>query len=258
MSDLISESHYELIAGYALDTLTAEERLATEGLLAADPALQEALAQYQAVMAMMAEATTPVKAPATLRSRIMQAVEPPTHLTPHPSDRPIATVTRLPRRSPNWYGLTAGAAALMAVAFSIDNYRLRQQVGKTQTEMAQLAIAEEHKHQYDAFRLKAKAEDDPAKGLVAVNLKKGEVEISLDDLPPLKPDEAYHLWAFTKDNKKILFGRFTPSANGAINETIVLRPEDYPSGIQFMRVSREPSVTPPDPSRRVLVLTSES
>jgi anti-sigma-K factor RskA len=265
MSDLTSESHYELIAGYALDTLTAEERLATEALLAADPALQEALAHYQAVMGMMAAATAPVKAPAALRSRIMQAVTDPATLAPlepHQSDRPIAPVTRLPRRrSPNWYGLAAGAAALMAVAVGIDNYRLRQQANQAQTTIAQLELAKaaEKLHEnYYAFQLKPKTADGDAIGLVAVNLEKGQAELALYDLPPLNPDEAYHLWAFTKDKKKVLFGRFTPSANGKINATIALRPEDYPGGILFMRVSREPAVTPPDPSRRVLVLTSES
>jgi Anti-sigma-K factor rskA len=268
MSDLISESHYELIAGYALETLTADEQRLTEGLLAADPALQAVLAQDQAVMGMLAEATAPVKAPAGLRSRIMQAVEQPavaqpaTHapLAPHLSDR-AAPVTRWPRRSRHWYGLAAGAAALLTLTLGIDNYHLRQQANQAQTTIAQLKLvqdAEKLHQKYYAFRLKPKDTDGSAMGLVAVNLEKGQAELSLDDLPPLNPDEAYHLWAFTKDKKKVLFGRFNPSPSGAINQTIVLRPEDYPEGILFMRVSREPAVTPPDPSRRVLVLTSES
>lgn len=268
MSDLTSESHYELIAGYALGTLTADEQSATEALLAADPALQEVLAQDQAVMGLIAEATAPVKAPPGLRSQIMQAAEQramaePTSiapLAPHQSDR-SAPVPRWPRRSRNWYGLAAGAAALLTLALGIDNYRLRQQASQTQSKLAQLEMiqASEQLHQkYYAFRMKPKDANAPSMGLVAVNLEKGQAELALDDLPPLGPDEAYHLWAFTKDKKKMLFGRFTPSENGAINQTIALRPEDYPEGILFMRVSREPAVTPPDPSRRVLVLTSES
>ncbi len=260
MSDLISESHYELIAGYALGTLTASERLTTEALLAADPALQAALAHYQAVMGLMAEATAPVKAPADLRSRIMQAVEQQLPLAPHPFDHPIATVTQLPRRSRNWYRFAAGAAALLTLALGLDNYRLRQQVGQVQAAIQQLEAAKEseEEHEYYAFRLKAQVEDSPAMGLVAVNLNQGNMEIALDGMPALNPDEAYHLWAFTKDKQKVLCGRFTPSPTGSINETIAVRPEDYPSDIEFMRVSREPAATPSDPSQRVLVLSSES
>jgi Anti-sigma-K factor rskA len=272
MSDLTSESHYELIAGYALGTLTADEQRLTEGFLAADPALREVLAQDQAVMGLMAEATAPVKAPAGLRSRIMQAaeqqavehraVEPSATLAPlepHQSNR-AAPVTRWNRRSGHWYGLATGTAALLTLALGIDNYRLRQQASQAQAKISQLELAQtaEKLHEkYYAFRLKPKDANGSSMGLVAVNLEKGQAELALDALPPLEPNEAYHLWAFTKDKKKMLFGRFTPSESGAINQTISLRPEDYPEGILFMRVSREPAVTPPDPSRRVLVLTSE-
>ncbi len=253
MSDLISESHHELIVGYALKTLTPEEMRSAERLLAENPAWQQELAEYQAAMGLLAESWA-VKAPEGLRSRILTAIDGPTQPT---SASVKSARVRSPRR--RWRGAWAIAAAVLTLALGLDNYRLRQQTGQIQAKVDQLSAKlreHEKKPDYYAFQLKGKGDNAQAMGLVAVDLDESELQVSLSNLPPIEPDEAYHLWAFTKADK-ILCGRFSPTERGLVNEKITVRAEDYPSGILYMRVSLEPAVTPPDPSRRVLVLTSE-
>jgi Anti-sigma-K factor rskA len=252
MSDLISESHHELIVGYALKTLTPEEMRSAEQLLAENPAWQQELAEYHAVMGLLAE-TSSVKAPEGLRSRILTAIDGPRQ----PASAPSARVRSLRRR--RWSQGVWVAAAAVLLALGLDNYRLRQHMGQIQAQLDQISTKlreHEEKPNYYAFQLKGKAENAEAMGLVAVDLDESELQVSLSNLPPIEPDEAYHLWAFTKDGK-ILCGRFSPTERGSINEKISVRAEDYPSGILYMRVSREPAVTPPDLLRRILVLTSE-
>jgi hypothetical protein len=77
-------------------------------------------------------------------------------------------------------------------------------------------------------------------------------------LPPLSDEEAYYLWAFTANQKKIFCGRFNTDASGQLVEQLSVRPEEYSDPIKFMRISREPVVTLPNSQQRVLVLTSES
>ncbi|NJM48981.1 MAG: hypothetical protein HC860_24785 [Alkalinema sp. RU_4_3] len=256
MSDLISDSHYELIIGYALKTLTPEEMRSAERLLAQNPAWQRELAEYQAVMGLLAE-TSAVKAPARLRSRILTAIG-----SEQPASQSVSTVRATRRRSVRRRGSQwgwAAAAAVLALVLGLDNYRLRQKTGQIQAKLDQLSAKvqkQAEKPDYYAFQLKGKGDNAQAMGLVAVDLDENQIQVSLSNLPPIDQDEAYHLWAFTKDNK-ILCGRFGATELGSINEKVVVRAEDYPSDILYMRVSREPAVTPPDPSRRVLIMTSE-
>ncbi len=253
MSDLISESHHELIVGYALKTLTPEEMRSAERLLAENPAWQQELLEYQAVMGLLAE-TSSVKAPEGLRSRILTAIDGPFQAASAPVKSTRVRSTK--RRGSRWAWV---AAAGVLLALGLDNYRLRQQAGQIQAKVDQLSAKlreHEEKPDYHAFQLKGKGDNAEAMGLVAVDLDESELQVSLSNLPPIEQDEAYHLWAFTKDNK-VLCGRFSPTERGSVNEKISVRAEDYPSGILYMRISREPVVTPPDPSRRVLVMTSE-
>jgi hypothetical protein len=79
----------------------------------------------------------------------------------------------------------------------------------------------------------------------------------LTNLPPLPPQEAYYVWAFTKD-KKIFCGKFNTNASGELVAQLPIPVHEYNSRVLFMRISQEPATLPATPHQKVLVMTSES
>jgi anti-sigma factor ChrR (cupin superfamily) len=74
MSDPISDHNQELIAGYALRSLTQAEMQQVAAMVAEDPQLQALLNEYQSLMAVMAE-PPPRKEPDGLKARILGSID---------------------------------------------------------------------------------------------------------------------------------------------------------------------------------------
>ncbi len=103
----------ELLSGYALDALAAEEMRAIEAHLSGCEVCQRELAQLREVTGVLAEGVTAVEPPAALRSRILDAV------------RPSPRALIVPRQ---WtLGFSVVAAALLVVLGGVSlslNHRL--------------------------------------------------------------------------------------------------------------------------------------
>jgi Anti-sigma-K factor rskA len=256
----------ELLTGYVLNALSCDEKTELESYLEDNPELIQRLDSLQEIMGLMAHSAR-MPAPPQLREKVLAiphtpavsgspASGLPASGTPGLDQSPLVNRTHR-RRSPlTWQKVGAAIAALLVITLGIETFRMHQQLTSLETELAEY---EEQPSEKDyTFELKSKQVGSIAVAKVVVDIDAGEVIVGVQHLPPLPAGEAYHLWAFTADQKKILCGRFTTDASGQLVERLSFQPEDYASQIKFMRISREPAVTPPDAKRRVLVMTSES
>jgi anti-sigma-K factor RskA len=243
-----SERLEELMSGYVLDALTPEETVEFEQYLCNDLTLIKRLNQMQEMAALLTRSQTP---PSELRAKL-QKISQATEQSPQP--RPIVQ----PQPPIAKWKLLGAIGALALLILGIDNMRLRHQLFASRTQVTTLqASAAAHEEEDYTFELKAKQAGSNAEAIVVFDADEGVLFVGAKNLPPLPADEAYHLWAFTKDNQKILCGQFNTDDSNQLTQQFSVRPEDYQENVVFMRISREPRVTPPDASRRVLVLTSE-
>jgi anti-sigma-K factor RskA len=250
----------DLLAGYALSALTPEETAELESYLAANPDLRQKVDALQEVMGLMAGSAR-MTAPPHLRSRILAIphtpmlkqtpLEQPPQLGHHPqSDQhPIKG-----QRRSGAQRIGAAIAALLLVTLGVNNYLLYQRLTFLEAEVAEHQASESNY----TFELKSQKAGSNAVAKVVIDIDAGELIVGVRGLPPLSAEEAYYLWAFTANQKKIFCGRFNTDASGQLVEQLSVRPEEYSDPIKFMRISREPVVTLPNSQQRVLVLTSES
>jgi anti-sigma-K factor RskA len=246
----------ELMSGYVLDALTPEETAEFEQYLRNDLTLIQRTNQMQEIVGLLPHSTQ-IKAPPELRTKI-QKISQATAIAPAqpPQLRPIGQ--RQSRRSRTLWKLLGAIGALALLILGLDNLRLRYQLATATRQVTTLqASVAEHEEEDYTFELAAKQAGSKALATIVFDADRGVMFVGAKHLPPLPPGEAYHIWAFTKDNQKVLCGRFNIDSSDQVIKQFSVRPEDYTADVAFMRISKEPVVTPPDASRRVLVLTSE-
>lgn len=253
-----TEDHLEeLAAGYVLNALSPQETAEFESHLTTHPDLAEHVQALQEVMGLMAHASG-IPAPDQLRAKILAI--PQTSLSSSLAEQPkpaaksrstpgIVSFNRLP-----WRHLGTAVAAILVLTLSVDNWFLRQRLN---TLDSNIAHHQGHPEDY-TFNLKGTPAATTASATVVVDVDTGQVLLGVQNLPPLPEGEAYHLWAYTRDRSQILCGRFNTNSVGQLVEHFSVDPAIYTDDVEFMRISKEPATTPPDDSRRVLVLTSES
>jgi anti-sigma-K factor RskA len=243
-----SQEHLEeLMAGYALDALSDAEKAAFEAQLQEDPSLVQQLQEWHEVCGLLAHSTQCMP-PEKLRNQIAAI--------PHTTQTSaVVSVGRSHRRSAAWLSLGGTIAAVTIAALGFQNYQLQRQVQSLEAKMLEEA---QEAHKPLDFVLKGVPVAVDAQAKVVIDPYTGSVLMAVESLPPLPEGEAYHLWAFTKDDQKVLCGRFNTPTSGQTVQSFAVDAKMYESGVKFLRISQEPAVTPPDPSRRVLLLTSES
>jgi anti-sigma-K factor RskA len=247
-----SPEHLEsLMSGYVLDALTPQEAEEFEQYLSNDLTLIRRMNHMQEIAALLANPAQTLS-PTELRAKIQQLSQ-ATAIAASPQLRPIGQ-----RSSPRLMGKWLGAiGALALLILGLDNLRLRNQLIAARTQVTTLQASEAaHEAENYTFELKAKEVGSKAEAIVVFDADTGALFMGAQNLPPLPADEAYHLWAFTKDNQKILCGRFNTDRSNQLTQQFAVRPEDYKEDVAFMRISREP-VSQSEASRRVLVLTSQ-
>lgn len=200
----------QLMAGYALEDLSAEEAQELERLVANNPQLTREMNRLEEVLQLLSYGLPEVDCPPHLRTSILNAAL-KTQLNP------VQKVRRLP-----WSKIVASVAALIALALGLDNYRLRQSLQAIQIEKQPLYTR--------TYSLQATNALDVSSAKVFVNPNNLEAELKIKDLPPLPPGKVYVLWTvlkqdapFTTDDKgAILTEVFTVDAQGNVSQTFTL------------------------------------
>jgi anti-sigma-K factor RskA len=127
----------DLLAAYALNALPADEAREVEAHVRASDALQRELAAFQDVAATLATGVPAVDPPASLRARIMAAIEPQA-ITPRVSEpraiEPPGRVVAFPRV----WAMGFAAAAALAVVLAGVAVSLTQRVAALNRQMTAL------------------------------------------------------------------------------------------------------------------------
>jgi anti-sigma-K factor RskA len=208
-----------LIAGYVLCDLSAEEAAQLEQHMATDPTLRAEVAQLQQALESAYEMpeTAP---PAHLRGAILAAVNKPVN----PGLAPAELTAAVPQR-PGWNRWWGAAAALLIAGLGLSNLLLWQ-------EVRTLRIAASREPSPAPLTVSLQPTDAAlnASVTVAINPETLEGTLTVQDLPPLPPNQVYVLWTvvqpgapFTTDDKDaILTQVFTVDAEGNLVETILV------------------------------------
>ncbi|MBE9098085.1 anti-sigma factor domain-containing protein [Vacuolonema iberomarrocanum] len=237
----LSEEEQELATGYVLGDLTTEEVTRLEALLTENPALIQEIHALQTSYALMPQALDLVEAPASLQEKIV-----PTPAVATPS---VATAPpqRRSRRSRLAWILT-GLGAIATLLLLTDNLRLRSQLrlaqGGSPDQVANIL------RQPNSRLISLTGSDSDAAGtLLFTPGNWQEVIVSLGDLPPLPPDEVYHMWLQLENGDVIYCGEFQTGEDGSV--FVRLTPlESPPEGVRAteLYVTVDADEAAPDPT----------
>ncbi|MDJ0702978.1 MAG: anti-sigma factor [Leptolyngbyaceae cyanobacterium MO_188.B28] len=211
-----------LAADYLLGDLSAREAKEIEQLLADHPDFTMEVARLQTSVDLMLAELPMAEPPPHLRAAIMEATQPPTR-------RPARQLS-----SVSWPVLAYGAAALFVLVLGVDNYRLRQTLQQTQTNLQEtLQTAQTSQAAIDLLRqpinrfysFKSVEIEKNATGNMIVDPGRLEALIVFENLPPLPEGQVYALWAIYQ-GQTIACGEFNSDAQGSVAKTLAV-PEVY-------------------------------
>lgn len=250
------EHWQELMAGYALGDLSAQEVEELQQLLSAHPELQAELNRLQETVAMLPYALPEQEPPTHLRDTILNAAQ-----LEIPIDRPIAAVPR--RRKIPWAALGSAAAAALLVVLGADNYALRQRVQtltadtrrlQQQLQDNQAIVAALQQPGLQVYNLEGTGQAKGSSGSLIVNPNQ-QVLLTAQNLPTLPVGRAYRLWA-------VPVGAKTPTYCGQFNSTQSITAWSAPdatcsNGRVQMLITDESTSDPPIP-KGTLVMKSRA
>src|SRR5437667_9212524 len=185
----------DLAVEYVLGELSREDAATFERRLAGDPELAEEVRRLRATLGLLPFATV-TEPPPHLRARVLAAGR---------ASAPARTSA--PRRVV-WSRFAAAAAAVVALAFGFDAYRVRRELG-LERELTRML------EEPNVVRSFALAGSGGAYGTVALDLDAKRGAVVLRGLRALPTGERYRLWARVGD-RSVFCGELAASAAGTI------------------------------------------
>ncbi len=211
---------HELISGYVLDDLSADEAATLQQAIALHPEIIAELDEAHEALDSLCYGLAEVTPPPGLRDRLLASAQanPPAalpELAPPSQIRvPTApcTVPRpsAPHRIRGWVAVGGAIAAVALGAIAYDNLRLRQDLAQSQQLVAAL-------QQPDArlYAIAGTEEVENAAGRLVIDPNRQQVTVLVQDLPALPQGNAYRLWAVAEGSAEPAFcGQFTTEASG--------------------------------------------
>ena len=269
-SSSTSDSHpdwQDLLAGYALDDLSPEERTALTQILAERPDLKAELLAYQETLAMVPYALDARPIPTGLENTIVAAAQ-------------TAAQPASPKRRPRLFRYHAllAAAATMLIVIAGDNYRLRQQQASLQTQLdtaktklqakEQLAQANQNDPDFEpvidilrqpnalVYSLQGTGEALTSSGSLLTLPNHSEVQLVSHNLPVLPAGQVYRLWAVaTRESDPMFCGEFNNTEIGNVQWQV---PDALCNATPFKVIITIDAVVDPPVPRGPAVLVSGS
>ena len=216
----------DLAVEYVLGELSREDATTFERRLAGDPELAEEVRRLRATLGLLPFATV-TEPPPHLRARVLAAGR---------ASAPARTSA--PRRVV-WSRFAAAAAAVLALAFGFDAYRVRRDLALERELTATL-------HEPNVVRSFALAGTGGAYGTVALDLDAKRGAVVVKGLRALPPGERYRLWAQVGE-RSVFCGEFGASAAGTIVAQFPVPVESYAAPIAKLFVTQESAPRGPGP-----------
>jgi Anti-sigma-K factor rskA len=205
MTQARSDAEQELVAGYVLGDLSAEELAQFEQLLQQHPELLAEVNAMQVSFQLVPQALPKVTPPPALLEKMMAA-----HAAMAVASEPV-----LPRSFP-WSKLIAAWAVLAALLLGSDNLWLRRQLSLAQQTPIDRVGTILQQPNSRLVTLKGEAGSTAAGTLLFTPGQWQEVIVSLGNLPPLPPDQVYRMWLTLKNDETLLCGEFNTNPQGAV------------------------------------------
>ena len=215
----------DLAVDYVLGELSPEDAATFERRIAADPDLAAEVRRLRATLGLLPLATV-TEPPPGLRARVLAAGA---------AQAPV----RAPRRVV-WSQFAAAAAAVLALAFGFDAYRVRRELGLER----ELRVTLEEP---DVVRSFALAGAEGSYGKVALDLDAKRGAVVLKGLKALSAGERYRLWAQVAD-RSVFCGEFGPDAAGTIVAQFPVPVESYTAPVAKLFLTRESTPRGPTPT----------
>jgi anti-sigma-K factor RskA len=211
-----TDSVHELTAGYALDALDDQERIAYERHLAHCDRCQAELAAFSATAAALAFAADPAEPPPALRDRILETAR---------AERPNVVPLRPTARTWVYRGLALAACAAL-VGLVVWNISLHDRLDSARGALTAVEL-------------------NGAAGSVVVG-PSGQGTLIVSGLKPTEPGKTYEAWVI-KD------GKATPAGTFSARDTSVVHLKKHvPSGA-IVGITVEPAGGSPQPTSRPIV-----
>ncbi len=217
----------DLAVDYVLGELSHEDAATFERRLAGDPELAEEVRRLRATLGLLPFATV-TEPPPHLRARVLAAGR---------ASAPARTSA--PRRVV-WSRFAAAAAAVLALAFGFDAYRVRRDLALERELTATL-------HEPNVVRSFALAGTGGAYGTVALDLDAKRGAVVVKGLRALPPGERYRLWAQVGE-RSVFCGEFGASAAGTIVAQFPVPVESYTAPIAKLFLTKESTPRGPAPA----------
>jgi Anti-sigma-K factor rskA len=221
-------------AGYVLGDLDPVERQQFEQKLRQDPALQAIVGSLQDSFGRLAQTSPLQAAPAGLGDRILAAFEQSQALESSPS------APQPKQASPRFTAIQAAllAAGLATIGWlGLDNWQLRtalvtaqnnlQAANQSSSQSSSVAgLLQRPASKLVALKSTPNVTDSAAGTMLFTPGKWQQVVLSLDNLPPIPPDQIYRMWLQLADGQVLPCGEFVPNSSGGI--FVTLRPSKLP------------------------------
>jgi anti-sigma-K factor RskA len=236
MSQPIDVSEDRLVE-YVLGELRRDDAQALERLMQTDDELAAEVRRLRQVFDLLPYASL-AEPPPELRTRVLDAAR-----TRGPARETVVTpAARAPRRIV-WSQFAAAAAAALALAFGIDAWRTRRELGLHR----ELTTALQEPNVVRSFALAGTGSAGGAIGRVSLDLDAKKGAVVLKNMPPLPEGKVYRLWARVAD-KDVPCGEFTTDPEGAVQAQFVVPVESYTAPIGRLFVTVEPAALPATPT----------
>jgi anti-sigma-K factor RskA len=254
----------ELIEGYALGALDANERAALEAHLASGCAeCAKALEEARLVVTQLAYLAPPAEPSAMLRARVLRSVRADAAASGG-SDGGSLPVQAGPQRTsvPMW--LWAGVAALLLFSLysSWEARKMQQDVAEmNQHAAAELKERKQLEEELTVAKHEASILTDPTSKKIdimpsdksmpkveAVWHPKMGIYVTAQQMPMPKNNKVLQLWLIPKNGAKPMPSHvFWPDANGKIGEMVDNPPEDM-ADTKALAITEEPAGGSPQPT----------
>lgn len=234
----------DLMAGYALGNLSAEEAEELQQVLANHPEMQTELDRLQETSLLVSESLSDAVPSPSLKNNILQ--------TARSGQMPLAV--SMPRSGsrglyPVLLGMGGAVAAVLVMALALDNYQLRQQVQANQDIITALQQPETR-----LYALEGTEDAERASGSLVINPTQQEVFAVVQNLPELPSNQAYRLWAIVAENPDPVYcGQFNTLPTGSVTTRWTVADEVCSAEVSQLLITAESATAPPIPAGELVM-----
>lgn len=234
----------ELLAGYVLETLDADEVALVQQWLSRYPEVTIELERLQDTWDTIPYSLPRQAPPARLRQMVL-ASKSRQRITPSPR--------RSPRRAWLLSGLSTGWAvtAIALIVLAVEHDQLRKE-----NQQANVVIASFSQPSNYVYTLSGTTDSPQSSGRLVIDPDQQSALIVTQDLPTLPSEQVYRLWALA-DADPVYCGEFNPDSADTISQWQLPSPAACQSNAVQMLITSELATAPLSPQGQ-LVLQNRS